>query len=104
MICLGYKGYVIKEYFANYYLHTSDVTFDLAQRTSIEVHQSTAEPWRVTLVDTGDETMTGGRLQARRRPTSATRRSASPTATASPTSTSTALIEFHREPTARSRP
>jgi glucose-1-phosphate cytidylyltransferase len=62
VICLGYKGYLIKEYFANYYLHTSDVTFDLATR-SMHVHQSAAEPWKVTLVDTGDETMTGGRLK-----------------------------------------
>jgi glucose-1-phosphate cytidylyltransferase len=62
IVCLGYKGYVIKEFFANYYLHSCDVTFDLA-RNAVEVHQSTAEPWRVTLVDTGDATMTGGRLQ-----------------------------------------
>src|SRR5215208_1439894 len=60
VVCLGYKGYVIKEFFANYYLHACDVTFDLA-RNAVEVHQSTAEPWRVTLVDTGDATMTGGR-------------------------------------------
>lgn len=62
VICLGYMGYVIKEYFANYYLHTADVTFDVATN-SIEVHQSTAEPWRVTLIDTGVETQTGGRLR-----------------------------------------
>jgi glucose-1-phosphate cytidylyltransferase len=62
IVCLGYKGYLIKEYFANYYLHTCDVTFDVAQG-SMEVHRSTAEPWRVTLVDTGDGTMTGGRLK-----------------------------------------
>ena len=62
VVCLGYKGYVIKEYFANYYLHSCDVTFDLA-RNAVEVHQSKAEPWRVTLVDTGEATMTGGRLQ-----------------------------------------
>jgi glucose-1-phosphate cytidylyltransferase len=61
VICLGYKGYVIKEYFANYHLHTSDVTFDVAARTQ-EVHRSETEPWRVTLVDTGEATMTGGRL------------------------------------------
>ena len=61
VICCGYKGYVIKEYFANYFLHMSDVTFDLGNN-SIEVHQRKAEPWRVTLVDTGDATMTGGRL------------------------------------------
>jgi glucose-1-phosphate cytidylyltransferase len=62
VICLGYKGYMIKEYFANYFLHMCDVTFDIA-RNEMEVHQSTAEPWRVTLVETGDETMTGGRLR-----------------------------------------
>jgi glucose-1-phosphate cytidylyltransferase len=61
VVCLGYKGYVIKEFFANYYLHACDVTFDLATN-AVEVHHSKAEPWRVTLVDTGDETMTGGRL------------------------------------------
>jgi glucose-1-phosphate cytidylyltransferase len=62
VVCLGHKGYVIKEYFANYFLHTCDVTFDVAQG-SMEVHRTTAEPWRVTLVDTGEETMTGGRLK-----------------------------------------
>jgi glucose-1-phosphate cytidylyltransferase len=62
VICLGYKGYVIKEFFANYYLHSCDVTFDLA-RNSVEVHHSKAEPWKVTLVDTGEATMTGGRLR-----------------------------------------
>jgi len=62
VICLGYKGYVIKEYFANYYLHQSDVTFDLS-KNSMEVHQNTSEPWRVTLIDTGEDTMTGGRLR-----------------------------------------
>jgi glucose-1-phosphate cytidylyltransferase len=62
VICLGYRGYMIKEYFANYYLHTSDVTFDVANN-AMEVHRSTAEPWRVTLVDTGQGTMTGGRLK-----------------------------------------
>jgi glucose-1-phosphate cytidylyltransferase len=62
VVCLGYKGYVIKEFFANYYLHSCDVTFDLAGG-AVEVHQSAAEPWRVTLVDTGDDTMTGGRLR-----------------------------------------
>src|SRR3989338_10926705 len=60
VICCGYKGYVIKEYFANYFLHMSDVTFDM-QNNKMEVHQQSAEPWRVTLVDTGEETMTGGR-------------------------------------------
>ncbi len=62
IICLGYKGYIIKEYFANYFLHTSDVTFDLS-KNHMEVHQNNAEPWRVTLVDTGDQTQTGGRLK-----------------------------------------
>lgn len=62
IICCGYKGYIIKEYFANYCLHMSDVTFDM-QNNAMEVHQSSAEPWRVTLVDTGLETMTGGRLK-----------------------------------------
>ncbi len=62
VICLGYKGYVIKEYFANYFLHMSDVTFDLAQNR-MEVRQQHCEPWRVTLVDTGDQTQTGGRLK-----------------------------------------
>ena len=62
VICCGYKGYVIKEYFANYFLHMSDVTFDMA-RNQMEVHHKHAEPWRVTLVDTGDDTMTGGRLK-----------------------------------------
>jgi glucose-1-phosphate cytidylyltransferase len=62
VICCGYKGYLIKEYFANYFLHMSDVTFDMA-KNSMEVHQRNAEPWRVTLVDTGDDTMTGGRLK-----------------------------------------
>jgi glucose-1-phosphate cytidylyltransferase len=62
IVCCGYKGYVIKEYFANYFLHTSDITFDM-QNNSMEVHQRFAEPWKVTLVDTGEETMTGGRLK-----------------------------------------
>ncbi len=62
IICCGYKGYVIKEYFANYFLHMSDVTFDM-QKNRMDVHQNSAEPWRVTLVDTGEETMTGGRLK-----------------------------------------
>lgn len=62
IVCLGYKGYMIKEYFANYYLHMSDVTFDMTNN-KMEVHQNSAEPWRVTLVDTGAETMTGGRLR-----------------------------------------
>jgi glucose-1-phosphate cytidylyltransferase len=62
VICCGYKGYLIKEYFANYFLHMSDVTFDMTDN-SMEVHQHHAEPWRVTLVDTGENTMTGGRLK-----------------------------------------
>ncbi|MDD2761207.1 MAG: glucose-1-phosphate cytidylyltransferase [Methylomonas sp.] len=62
IICCGYKGYVIKEYFANYFLHMSDVTFDMRDN-KMEVHQHHAEPWRVTLVDTGDNSMTGGRLK-----------------------------------------
>ena len=62
IVCCGYKGYVIKEYFANYFLHMSDVTFDMAENR-MAVHNQKAEPWKVTLVDTGDDTMTGGRLK-----------------------------------------
>ena len=62
VLCCGYKGYIIKEYFANYFLHMSDVTFDTANNT-MEVHHRYAEPWRVTLVDTGENTLTGGRLK-----------------------------------------
>lgn len=62
IICLGYKGYLIKEYFANYFLHTSDVTFDITNN-KVEVHQNSAEPWRITMVDTGENSMTGGRLK-----------------------------------------
>jgi glucose-1-phosphate cytidylyltransferase len=62
VVCLGYKGYLIKEYFANYFLHMSDVTFDMLHNR-MEVHQRKAEPWRVTLVDTGEDTLTGGRLK-----------------------------------------
>jgi len=62
VICCGYKGYYIKEYFANYFLHMSDVTFNM-ENNQMEVHNHKAEPWRVTLVDTGDETLTGGRLR-----------------------------------------
>lgn len=62
VVALGYRGYMIKEYFANYFLHTCDVTFDVAKGT-MEVHESTTEPWRVTLVDTGEDTQTGGRLK-----------------------------------------
>ena len=62
IVCCGYKGYLIKEYFANYFLHMSDVTFDM-QKNEMQVHQRHAEPWRVTLVDTGEDTLTGGRLK-----------------------------------------
>src|SRR6187551_3288656 len=62
VICCGYKGYVIKEYFANYFLHMSDVTFDMSAN-QMQVHHQHAEPWKVTLVDTGEQTMTGGRLK-----------------------------------------
>src|SRR5678809_400311 len=62
VVCLGYKGYMIKEYFANYFLHMSDVTFDM-HYNQMQIHENKAEPWRVTLVDTGDSTMTGGRLK-----------------------------------------
>lgn len=62
IICCGYKGYVIKEYFANYFIHNSDITFDV-QNNKMEIHQNTAEPWKVTVVDTGEESMTGGRLK-----------------------------------------
>ena len=64
-VCLGYKGYVIKEYFANYALHMSDITFDMAEK-KLHIHQTTVEPWRVTLVDTGDNVQTGGRLRRMR--------------------------------------
>jgi glucose-1-phosphate cytidylyltransferase len=63
IICLGYKGYVIKEYFANYFLHMSDVTIDFSNGNSMQVHSAKAEPWRVTLVDTGDTTQIGGRIK-----------------------------------------
>jgi len=62
VVCLGYKGYIIKEYFANYFLHKSDVTIDLS-KNSMEVHDSQAEPWKITLVDTGNDSMTGGRIK-----------------------------------------
>ena len=65
VICLGYKGYLIKEFFANYFLHTADVTFDM-RRNKMTVHHQRSEPWTVTLVDTGDETMTGGRVKRAR--------------------------------------
>ena len=63
IICLGYKGHMIKEYFANYYLHTSDVTFDMKHGGNMQIHRNESEPWKVTLVDTGESTMTGGRLK-----------------------------------------
>ena len=62
VICTGYKGYVLKEFFANYFLHTTDVTFDICKGT-MEIHNSKAEPWKVTLIDTGEHTLTGGRLK-----------------------------------------
>jgi glucose-1-phosphate cytidylyltransferase len=62
VLCLGYKGYLIKEFFANYFLHTSDVTIDMSNN-AVEIHQRSAEPWKVTMVDTGEATMTGGRLK-----------------------------------------
>lgn len=62
VICCGYKGYMIKEYFANYFLHMSDVTFDMSNN-GIQIHQKKAEPWKVTLIDTGENTLTGGRLR-----------------------------------------
>jgi glucose-1-phosphate cytidylyltransferase len=62
VICCGYKGYIIKEYFANYFLHNSDVTFDV-RKNALTIHQNSSDPWRVTVVDTGEETMTGGRLK-----------------------------------------
>ena len=64
IVCCGYKGYQIKEYFANYYLHQSDVTFDMQSNNKMTVHDERAEPWKVTLVDTGEDSMTGGRLKA----------------------------------------
>ncbi len=66
IVCCGYKGYLIKEYFANYFLHMSDVTIDL-QKNAIDIHQNNAEPWKITLVDTGETTQTGGRLKRVRR-------------------------------------
>ena len=63
VICCGYKGYIIKEYFADYYLHMSDVTFDFSNQNEIQIHNNVAEPWKVTLVDTGLDTMTGGRIK-----------------------------------------
>lgn len=63
VICCGYKGYMIKEYFANYFLHMSDVTFDMANHNTMQIHQQYAEPWKITLIDTGENTLTGGRLK-----------------------------------------
>ncbi len=63
VICCGYKGYMIKEYFADYFLHMSDVTFDFTEENKMIIHNNVAEPWKVTLIDTGDETMTGGRIK-----------------------------------------
>jgi Nucleoside-diphosphate-sugar pyrophosphorylase involved in lipopolysaccharide biosynthesis/translation initiation factor 2B, gamma/epsilon subunits (eIF-2Bgamma/eIF-2Bepsilon) len=63
IICCGYKGYIIKEYFADYYLHRSDITFDFSDSNKVIIHQNVAEPWRVTLMDTGLDTMTGGRVK-----------------------------------------
>lgn len=63
VVCCGYKGYLIKEYFANYFLHMSDVTFDMTNHNTMQVHQRSAEPWKVTLIDTGENTATGGRLK-----------------------------------------
>jgi glucose-1-phosphate cytidylyltransferase len=63
VICCGYKGYMIKEYFANYFLHMSDVTFDMANNNAMKIHHQHAEPWKVTLIDTGEHTLTGGRLK-----------------------------------------
>ena len=62
IVCCGYKGYVIKEYFANYFLHQSDITFDMS-KNEMKIHQERAEPWKVTLIDTGEQTMTGGRIK-----------------------------------------
>ena len=88
---------MIKEYFANYFLHTCDVTFDIARATRWRSTSSSAEPWRVTLVDTGEQTQTGGRLQARAALRRRRGRSASPTATASSDVDIGELIAFHRE-------
>ena len=63
VICCGYKGYMIKEYFANYFLHMSDVTFDMSNNNAMQIHQQFAEPWKITLIDTGENTLTGGRLK-----------------------------------------
>jgi len=63
IICCGYKGYLIKEYFANYFLHMSDVTFDMGNNNGMQIHQRNSEPWKITLVDTGEGTLTGGRLK-----------------------------------------
>ncbi len=95
IICLGYKGYVIKEYFANYFLHASDVTIDLGSNTT-EVHHAQAEPWRVTLVDTGRGLDDRRPPEASRAITSVTRRSASPTATPCRDVDISAVVAHHR--------
>jgi glucose-1-phosphate cytidylyltransferase len=63
VICCGYKGYIIKEYFANYFLHMSDVTFDMSNNNEMQIHKQFSEPWKITLIDTGENTLTGGRLK-----------------------------------------
>jgi len=63
IVCLGYRGYIIKEYFANYFLHMSDVTIDLANNSTMEIHRAKAEPWKITLIDTGEDTQVGGRIK-----------------------------------------
>jgi glucose-1-phosphate cytidylyltransferase len=63
IICCGYKGYMIKEYFANYFLHMSDVTFDIVNNSSVKIHEHFADPWKITLIDTGENSNTGGRLK-----------------------------------------
>ena len=63
IICCGYKGYFIKEYFANYFLHMSDVTFDMGNNNAMQIHRRNSEPWKITLIDTGEGTLTGGRLK-----------------------------------------
>ena len=97
IVCRGYKGYMIKEYFANYFLHTSDVTFDLARERSRGPPERSAEPWRVTLVDTGETTMTGGRLQASAATTSATETFCFTYGDGVADVDIGALVEFHRE-------
>ena len=93
VVCCGYKGYIIKEYFSNYFLHMSDVTFDMANN-QMRVHEQYAEPWKVTLVDTGDDTMTGGRLKRVAPYVQDATHFALPTATASPISISPGKSPF----------